>query len=285
LFLIISPFSFSMQLTQKKFIVGRIATLKYSSLINRSEKLDKMRQAFTNVSSIEKIINISEGAIAAEEITVGKRYGTCHNYAFTTLMGITGKAPALLNIVGQHDYYSFNGINILDFFSNAPIPHQPGDIIVYNTAGHGPIESINQITHTGIVVGDDLIKSKWGTREVVLVHPTWYVPTIYGNRGTYYRPKITGQMLFKAVKERLEQTEVKELYDQFACTNQQYLFDLINNYQEKDVTFRIWECLEMAMNVHVNVPDKNGLTVRMLAKKRGNKKIIKLLAAYDEAKQ
>lgn len=275
-----------MQLTQKKFIVGRIATLKYSSLINRSEKLDKMRQAFTNVSSIEKIINISEGAIAAEEITVGKRYGTCHNYVFTTLMGITGKAPVLLNIVGQHDYYSFNGINILDFFSNAPIPHQPGDILIYNTAARDqPITSINQITHTGIVVGDDLIKSKWGTREGVLVHPTWYVPTIYGNRGTYYRLKVTGEALFKAVKERLAQPEVKELYDQIAQNDQQELFDLINNYQREDVIYCIWKHLELHMNVHVNMPNKDGLTARMLAKKRGNKKIIKLLAAYDEAKQ
>lgn len=268
--------SFGMHITST-FLTKKTIYQKYSSCIKKSDKLDAIRKAFSRKNSPQDIINISEGVIRIkEQIPLGKRYGTCHNYAFTTLMGITGKAPELLNIEGRLDYYASNGINILDFFDYAPVPRQPGDIILYK-ANNKPLTNINQITHTARVIGDDLIESKWGAINAVFEHPTWYVPASFGNMATYYKPKITGQELLTAVQNRLAQLAVKELYDAHACEDQQYLFDLIHR---RSGNADIWKFLENYMNVHVDLPDKDGITARMYAEKIGDRQLIDLLLAY-----
>src|SRR5436190_12296668 len=76
---------------QKKFF------LKYCLYVERKDKkLDKIREELDELDSIQEIIDISKRKIVVKEnVNYGKRYGTCHNYAFTKLMGIVGKAPTL----------------------------------------------------------------------------------------------------------------------------------------------------------------------------------------------
>ncbi|HEX4068502.1 MAG TPA: hypothetical protein VHX42_00230, partial [Candidatus Babeliales bacterium] len=153
--LIIFPSIFTMQITKvplslkKKFV---------RTTINKSPELDAIRKKFRFYSSPQEVVDISQGKIVIkEEIPLGKRYGTCHNYAFTKLMGIVGKAPQKLNILGQKDYYGDNYLKIYEFFDflEPGVALQPGDLAVYVRQDE---KGFKDVTHTGIVVGDDCIE-------------------------------------------------------------------------------------------------------------------------------
>ena len=284
LLLITSTTVFSMNLAITKLCAKKIAAPRYYAIINKSEKLDSIRQAFSINDSPQDVKNISHGAISIkEEIPLGKRYGVGHNYIFTKLMGIVGKAPSLLNITGQREYYAANGINILEFFD--PVPkdnHQLNDTIMYVSTDTWP-DNIHQITHTGSVVSNDLIESKWGPIRAIFEHPTWYVPQQFGNNAYYLRPKITGPALLQAVQNKLAQESVKKIYDSINSASQQALFALINQPEDENYYYnKIYTALEYNMNIHLNVPDKNGVTALMHAEELVYERLIDLFAAYQK---
>lgn len=262
------------------------------NVINQSEELDIMRQKWRVKDSPQDVVNISQGKIIIkEEIPLGRRYGTCHNYAFTKLMGIVGKAPKVLNIPGLEDYYAglFKdkeyGVSIIEFFDVIDGKSvRPGDIIMYISSEREK-DLLHRITHTGIVVGDDCIESKWGPIRAVFEHPIWYVPAAFGNRAIYGRLKMSGPDLLKAVQKRLQQKSVKEIYDAEACHEQQLLFDKIKQYEQNrwfEKAYQIYHGLEYNMNIQINAPDENGLTPRMHAKKMQCERLEELFAAYEE---
>lgn len=256
----------------------------YSNLIHKSEELDVIRQKFGIENSCQDVIDVSEGKIVIKKtIPLGTRYGICHNYAFTNLMGIVGKASTVLNITGQLDYYARDCVDILNFFGPVHGAVQPGDIIIY--------VSNNIPTHTGIVTGHDCIESKWGVIRAVFEHPTWYVPADFGDQAYYLRPKINGHELRVAVQNRLKQESIKKRYDAEGRLEQQALYALIKDHQQfyrddnrdkiDDSIHEIYTQLECRMNMHINVPDENGLTPYMHAEKIGCKKLQHLFAAYE----
>jgi hypothetical protein len=297
IYLLFFTMSFSlvgMHITTRK-IGTKKSLFNCRNLINKSDELDIIRQKFDKKNSPQDIKNISQGKIVIkEEIPLGKRYGTCHNYAFTKLMGIVGKAPKVLNIPGLEDYYAGllkdkeYGVSIVEFFdpvaNDGPNPKQPGDIIMYISPDKEK-DLLQRITHTGIVVGDDCIESKWGPIRAVFEHPIWYVPACFGNMVIYGRLKMSGPDLLKAVQKRLQQDAVKEMYGAQAYHAQQLFFDKIKQYEQNrwlDKAYEIYDELEYNMNVHIDVPDENGLTPRMHAKKMQCERLEELFAAYEK---
>ncbi len=276
---IIFPSALGMQLAKrpshlkKKFI---------RTIIGRSPELCAMRETWHINNSPQEVVDISQGKIKIkEEIPVGKRYGTAHNYAFTKLMGIVGKAPKILNIKGQEEYY-YDGYLKMSEFLDARSEAQPGDFAVYVCEDEkGEIE----ITHTGIVIGDDCIESKWGPTHAIFEHPTWYVPAQFGNRVWYFRLKISGADLLAEIQKRLQQKEIKERYNLLAKHYQQELFDNIKKYeQDRDISHarKMYGLLEYEMNVHLDVPDENGVTPLMHAERMGCEMLKELFATYQK---
>ena len=295
LFLIISFSLVGMQLTKTP---SRLNKKFVRTAINQSDSLDAMRKAWRINHSPQEVVDISQGKIKIkEEISLGKRYGVCHNYAFTKLMGIVGK-PKVLNIRGQRDYYAYadiaddgkeelSGLSILDFFD--PVSGQspqPGDLAVYIADGEEK-NMFNRIMHTGIVVGDDCIESKWGPISAVFEHPIWYVPESFGNRIVYIRLNINVSDLLPKVQEKLKQAPIKKKYAESAQKNQQKLFDNIKEY-ERDKSKggpKIYTLLEYDMNVHLDIPDENGITPLMHAKKIKCEYLEEFFAAYEAHKE
>lgn len=280
--LIIFPSTFSMQLTKapsclnKKFI---------RTAIGKSAELDAMRKKWRSNDSPQEVVDISQGKIVIKEkISLGKRYGTCHNYAFTKLMGIVGKASVLLNILGQRDYYGDDYLKGHAFFDilEPKTVLQPGDLIVYLSQDEKG--KFDDVTHTGIVIGDDCIESKWGSKNVVFQHPIWYIPESFGNHCRYLRLKMSGPELLVKIQQRLQKKEIKDRYDVLAWHVQQKLFDDIKQYEQdrsSDNLEEIYETLECHMNVHLDVPDKNGVTPLMHAERIGCEKLKELFASYQ----
>jgi hypothetical protein len=257
--------------------------------INKSKELDTMRQTWSPKDSPQDVVGISKGKITIKErIAQGKRYGTCHNYAFTSLMGIVGKAPSLLNIMGQKDYYADAYINSSEFFElrKPDAPMHQGDLVVYFSKDEKG--SFDDITHAGIVVGDDCIESKWGSIPAVFEHPVWYVPTSFGNHCFYYKLKVSGPDLLAEVQKRSQQKWVKKRYDVLARYAQQGFVDSIKEYGkhiyplEIDRLRDILLKLEYRMDIHLNKPDEHGITPLMHAEKIGCEHLKSLFAAYDK---
>jgi hypothetical protein len=261
------------------------------TVIKQSPELDTIRQQWHINNTPQEAVDISQGKIRIkEEVPHGKRYGVCHNYAFTKLMGIVGK-PKILNILGQKDYYAglqankAYGVNILEFFDIVDGKSmQPGDIAMY-IADNKEENFLNRIMHTGIVVGDDCIESKWGPISAVFEHPIWYVPAQFGNHIIYNRLNIEKSRLLEVIQERLNQESVKETYAECAHKHQQELFDRIKQYEQDKSSIngsKIFMSLEYDMNVHLDVPDENGITPLMHAERIGCEDLKDFFAAYQQ---
>jgi hypothetical protein len=286
-----------MQLTK---IPSNIKKKFVRTAIAKSPELDSIRQQWHINNTPQEVVDISQGKIRIkEEIPHGKRYGVCHNYAFTKLMGIVGKAPQVLNIAGQRDYYSYAqktadnkeelyGLSITEFFDVVDgKSKQPGDIAVYISIKENEtlIEGmlLNRIMHTGIVVGDDCIESKWGPIQAVFEHPIWYVPESFGRHIVYSRLKMSGADLLKKVQEKRNQESVKKTYAECARRNQQKLFNNIKEYeQDKSKGYKISMSLEYDMNTHLDIPDENGITPLMHAERIGCEDLKEFFAAYQQ---
>jgi hypothetical protein len=242
-------------------------------------------------------VDISQGKIRIkEEIPYGKRYGVCHNYVFTKLMGIVGRAPKVLNIRGQRDYYTYAritddgkeelyGLNITEFFDSIDERSvQPGDIAVYVSDDTEKSLS-DRITHTGEVIDNNYIESKWGPIHAIFEHPTTYVPACFGKYIIYMRLNIEKPRLLAAVQEKLNQEPIRKKYAELACENQRELFDNLKKYEESRALIygqEICKSLEYDMNVHLDVPDENGITPLMHAERIGCEGLQKLFAAYQK---
>lgn len=251
----------------------------------KSPELDSMRQKWSMKNSPQEVVAISEGKIVIkEEVPLGKRYGTCHNYAWTKAMGIVGKASKELNILGLKDYYGDNYLKMYEFFDllEPDAVLQPGDLAVYLRQDE---KGFKDVTHTGIVVGDDCIESKWSIIRAVFEHPIWYVPAGLGNDCRYFRLKMSGDDLLVETQKRLQQKQIKEKYDGLAQAAQKWLFDYIKRY-EQDRSSRnfqeIYEALEFYMNVHLDIADENGITPLMHAERIGCERLQELFAAYQK---
>jgi hypothetical protein len=259
---------------KKKFVRTAIA---------KSPELDSIRQQWHINNTPQEVVDISQGKIRIkEEIPHGKRYGTCHNYAFTKLMGIVGKAPQILNIWGQKDYYGDHYLKIYEFFDllepNAVL--QPGDLAVYLRRNE---KGFKDVTHTGSVVGDDCIESKWGPIPAVFEHPIWYVPVQFENDVRYLRLKMSGPDLLDKIQQRLQQKQVKKRYEDLAQRAQQELFNNIKEYeQDKSKGYKISMSLEYNMNTHLDIPDENGITPLMHAERIGCEDLKEFFAAYQQ---
>lgn len=275
--------SFGMQLVKKPFHFKKNFI---RTAIAKSAELDAMRKTWRINNSPQDIVDISQGKIVIkEEILLGKRYGTCHNYAFTKLMGIIGKTPKVLNIRGQKDYYGDHYLKTYDFFDLlAPgASLQAGDLAVYILEDENGL--VEDVTHTGIVVGDDCIESKWGPIPAVFEHPIWYVPANFGDCCLYLRSKMNGSDLLASIQKRLQQKRVKKRYDVLALAAQKALCNAIERYEQNkfDENFdEICTLLEYHMNVYLDVPDENGVTPLVHAEKIGCEKLKKLFAAYQK---
>ena len=69
----------------------------------------------------------------------------------------------------------------------SPTSHpKDGDLIVYyNNKKHPPL-----LTHSGIVRGNGMVESKWGSRtKEVFLHPKFYIYFVSGDEVRYFTPK------------------------------------------------------------------------------------------------
>ena len=285
--LIIFSSAFGMQLTKRpsslkqKFI--RTAIAKSPELDAIRQKLD--RGTWDGKNGPQEVVDISQGKIRIkEEIPYGKRCGSCHNYVFTKKMRIVGDAPRILNILGQNDYYEGNYLKIYKFFDllEPGAVVQPGDLAVYLKQNE---KGFKEIAHTGIVVNDDCIESKWGTIRAVFEHPLWYVPVKFGDHCRYFRPKISGDDLLVEVQKKLQQKQIKKRYDTLAWRAQKQLFDNIKQYEQdqlRDNFGEIYSTLEFNMNVHLDIPDENGITPLMHAERIGCETLKEMFEIYQK---
>lgn len=263
-------------------------------------------------ASIEQVEKLGDGNIIVKErLSKEKRYGQCHNYAWSKLMGIVGKVPKTFkNVQGFSDsYYVNNHINVLYHCNQVDQP-QAGDVAIYLTDDK-PLTSNEQILHTGLVTKNGNIESKWGTTRAVFEHPVSYVPNSYGNNILYFRANKTGIDLLNAVQKRLEDPFLKKQYKKQAQRDQQLLFDLARNDANSinlhnnlygpantsswiTLISRIFNrniyanhldiLLQEHMNVHPNKPDKKGRTALMFAAHVGDKPSVNLLLSDYKAK-
>lgn len=231
---------------------------------------------------MREVIKVDPKITIVKEIAPAERYGVCHHYAFSRVMDIVGK-PNILNVAGRLDYFSLHFVDILRFFS-AVLDPQPGDIAIY-TLNNG-LSQEESIRHTGFVVENGYIESKWGVMKAIFRHPVWHVPSSYGNNIVYMRTKYTGKELLQAIEKRLSNKNVKKRYDKLSLHVHKTLFAYAahrpnvfmpnKNYYANNV----YELLERNMNVCIDQPDEEGRTALMLTAAVGDKACARLLLRY-----
>ena len=106
----------------------------------------------------------------------------CHDYA---LKKILGRNP--LNETEAPSNSQRMECVLGKYFTETISPTK-GDLIVYYNQAFSDLNE--PITHSGVVDNHDQVKSKWGSMPVVILHPTFYSLSAWGDEVRYFTPKI-----------------------------------------------------------------------------------------------
>jgi hypothetical protein len=225
-----------------------------------------------------------------------ERYGECHNYAISKKLGLVGKIHKILPIAGLNDWHT-----IFKFTENyckeVAIP-QKGDLITYydnNTS--------TTVLHTGLVLDDDMVESKWSTFPEVLAHPTFHIPANWGNHVRYHRIIKPTEEIIEDIQNKIPKcNDTKEL-----CTAYKNDFLFYAEQGDHAAMQKLWQnvmCIDkniknsgeqsllmigaktnnsdlvkkaIKLGINPNQQDKNGKTAIQLAKENGHLSMVALL--------
>jgi hypothetical protein len=213
----------------------------------------------------------------------GIRYGVCHNYAISKKLGLKGQIPETLPIIGAQDWHE--ALRFTKNYCEEVSTPQPGDLVTYYPYdrslipkelidSNGMINSITQpqhndsfdITHTGIAHDNGLVESKWGAQEHVLLHPTFHVPTYYGNHVKYHRINKSTNEIIQDIEQRIPQSNYST-----ACAegNKQLV-----EYAEKSDNFNMWDTWQRCMCSNVEASNDQDQSLLMIGAKNNNLQLV-----------
>jgi hypothetical protein len=221
-----------------------------------------------------------------EPVPNGKRYGVCHNYAISRILGLKGSVHETLPICGWHDWYAeFNFLN--DYCQKITNP-QKGDLAVYYNSRFD-----STILHSAIVYDPekDLVEDKWVYRKDVLIHPTYHIPTSYGNYVEYYRVIKSPDEVIQDMKRKIAAIPQDDTYGKLLNTqtdhknSNQFLLD----FADEKITFT-WRgftdndaidlMLETHMHMNTDTIDKKKQTPLILTSKHNNTALARIFINY-----
>jgi hypothetical protein len=146
-----------------------ISSINYSST-SEIRKLLANRPVSQDVREIDPSIQL----IGKEQPF--ERFGVCHNYAISKILKLENNLP----IVGAQDWHQV--FHFTENYCYEVDKPKKGDLVLYYTSKDCPI-----VQHTGLVYNEELVESKWGTNQELLVHRTFSVPENYGDHVKYFR--------------------------------------------------------------------------------------------------
>lgn len=170
-----------------------------SQIITQSnqKQLDQLRWELWMSDVNERNINEYPSITIVEKQPKGIRYGNCHNYAISTLLGLKGQISENIPLAEGQDWYTeFNFLG--NYCKKVSTPKQ-WDLVVYRFARHSEIE------HTGIYHKDGTVESKWGGLRRIYKAPTFHIPIKYGNCVKYYRINRPIDKIIKDMKKKVSQ--------------------------------------------------------------------------------
>jgi len=219
-----------------------------------------------------------------EEQPEGTRYGVCHNYAISKKLGLKGQIPETLPIVGAQDWHK--ALQFTKNYCEEVSTPQPGDLVTYYPYdrsltptelidSNGMINSITQpqhddsfdMTHTGIVRDNGLVESKWGTYAHVLLHPTFHVPSHYGNHVKYHRINKPTDEIIQDIKQRVPQFNYS-----IGCAEGN---NKLVKYAEKSDNYNMWDALQKCMCLNVEASNNQDQSLLMIGAKNNNLPLVK----------
>jgi len=144
-----------------------------------------------------------------KQIPEGKRYGVCYDYAVSKALNCVGKIPSLLLIEGGEKWITkYNILN--DYFKETAYPKK-GDIVSYRST---------TIHHLGVVHDTNYVDSKWGIKDYICRHLTFYVPSAYGGEVRYHT-------LIMPIKDVIQDINKKIIMNLHQIT---YNFNTVNHW-------------------------------------------------------
>jgi hypothetical protein len=190
-----------------------------------------------------------------------ERYGECHNYAISKKLGLVGKIPEILPIAGLGDWHT-----IFKFTENyceeVAIP-QKGDLITYYDDS-----TSTTVLHTGLVLDDDMVESKWSTFPEVLAHPTFHIPANWGNHVRYHRIIKPTEEIIEDIKNKIPQcNQTKEL-----CTAYKNDFLFYAEQGDHAAMQKLWQNV---MCIDKNIKNSGGQSLLMIGAKTNNPTLVK----------
>lgn len=237
-------------------------------VVQASQKsLDQIRYELHHYGITEKNIQHYPSLEILEKEPKGTRYGNCHTYAISKLLGLKGQMPAHIPIVdGIHLYTEFN---FLQDYCKEVFQPQPGDLVVYEFQHHGYFT----IEHTGIYHADGTVESKWGANRRIYKGPMFYIPSPYGDRVKYYRINQPIHTIIKDLQKKISQAHYQK-----QCT---HFNQRIISYAEQSENEKVWKYLKYCMCIDINATNANNETLLMIARKNNNTALEKMLLAYQ----
>lgn len=241
-----------------------LAMVTTYALPNDSLNHEKLRESL-DFGAVDEDGNVKDIAIKiVERIPEGKRYGVCHNYAITKILG------AQFNIPGREDWH--DNLNFLDYCEKVSVP-QVGDLAIYKFD-----EQSSGVLHTGLVCGDNCVESKMGTDPFIVQHSPSMVPFCYGNHVEYHR-------LVKPKKEVIVDLQKKihadfSIRSRCAHINRNLVFHADLPGESAFSNYWIQDTVERNMCADVNASNSTGQTLLMLAAKNNKEDLAKMLIAY-----
>ncbi|NGX45371.1 MAG: hypothetical protein K940chlam2_00521 [Chlamydiae bacterium] len=145
----------------------------------RSESFDSFLKggaAFRSWIEEQPSVTISEEALVVSDV--------CHDYALGKILGFN-PLEEMAEITSNSERME----RVLErYFTQVSSPFD-GDLIVYFQDDFRDPKINQPITHSGIAMADDLVKSKWGNTPYLLIHPTFHSLEAWGDKVHYYTPK------------------------------------------------------------------------------------------------
>lgn len=202
-----------------------------------------------------------------EAIPQGKRYGVCHDYAISKLLGLKGLIPETFPIRGNGDWY--DEFNFLEDYCQevSETEKEANDLAIYKN-NHGFIR------HTGLVVDSNTIESKWGTCPAILSHPPLTVPLHYGDNIHYYRLTTPPHIVIEDMKKKTAHSN--NIRRKCRIVNEW----LVHHATHSWIDF-LKETLEANMCADVNTRNSEKQSLLMIAAKNDDTPMVKMLLDYN----
>jgi len=250
---------------------------QFTEVDYENEELMRIRRTLDQAHTSDDIPAMVPKVSVKEELSKEKRYGVCHDYALSTVLGIKGRVSEYMTIMGNSDWYS-DLLVLEDYFIPTDDP-QEGDIAVYYLGQRGT--NSGDIAHTGIVCGKDCVESKWGYRKEVFIHPTFHVRPYFGNKVCFYRKTKSNEEIVKDLQNKLADNQ--QIQERCNYWNSK-LIGLVEQMAPEDTTkedlSQVGGLINSFLCTDANATNQNGKSLLELAQERNNHALAELLVEY-----